>query len=282
MSKPTGKLIRLTAGDVGAYTKTEADTKIADAKKAGTDANTNANGRVPTSRKVNGKPLTADISLTAGDVSAYTKTEADTKIADAKKAGTDANTNANGRVPTSRKINGKPLTADISLTAGDVSAYTKTETDTKVADAKKAGTDANTNANGRVPTSRKINGKPLTADISLTAGDVSAYTKSEVDSKIGAGGGLGQGQSWQDLKNQRAINTVYTNSTGKPIMLSINFDGSSQHRRYELFVNNLKVYNYFHAATTTLPVVSTVIPNGATYKLVVTGGTPITSWFELR
>ncbi|MEY0536582.1 phage tail protein, partial [Providencia rettgeri] len=151
MSKPTGKLIRLTASDVGAYTKTEADTKIADAKKAGTDANNNANGRVPTSRKVNGKPLTADISLTAGDVEAYTKTEADTKIADAKKAGTDANTNANGRVPTSRKVNGKPLTADISLTAGDVSAYTKTEADTKIADAKKAGTDANTNANGRVP-----------------------------------------------------------------------------------------------------------------------------------
>jgi len=183
MSKPTGKLIRLTAGDVGAYTKTEADTKIADAKKTGTDANTNANGRVPTSRKVNGKPLTADISLTAGDVSAYTKTEADTKIADAKKAGTDANTNANGRVPTSRKINGKPLTADISLTAGDVSAYTKTETDTKVADAKKAGTDANANANGRVPTSRKINGKPLTADISLTAGDVGALTQDKADNR---------------------------------------------------------------------------------------------------
>ncbi|MEY0557532.1 hypothetical protein AB7334_15465 [Providencia rettgeri] len=189
MSKPTGKLIRLTAGDVGAYTKTEADTKIADAKKAGTDANTNANGRVPTSRKINGKPLTADISLTAGDVSAYTKTEADTKIADAKKAGTDANTNADGRVPTSRKINGKPLTTDISLTAGDVSAYTKTEADTKIADAKKAGTDANTNANGRVSTSRKINGKPLTADVNLVAGDVNAYTKAETDAKIQASGG---------------------------------------------------------------------------------------------
>lgn len=221
MSKPTGKLIRLTAGDVGAYTKAEADTKIADAKKAGTDANTNANGRVPTSRKVNGKPLTADINLTAGDVSAYTKTEADTKIADAKKAGTDANTNANGRVPTSRKINGKPLTTDISLTAGDVSAYTKTETDTKVADAKKAGTDANTNANGRVPTSRKINGKPLTADINLTAGDVGAYTKTEADNKISAAAGIGYGQDWVDVKSERKYGVVYTNTTNKPIFISV-------------------------------------------------------------
>ncbi|EFB70373.1 hypothetical protein PROVRUST_08494, partial [Providencia rustigianii DSM 4541] len=82
--------------------------------------------------------------------------------------------------------------------AGDVGAYTKAETDTKVADAKKAGTDAqatanaantaatnaNNNANGRVPSTRKVNNKPLSADISLTAGDVGTYTKSEIDSKI--------------------------------------------------------------------------------------------------
>ncbi|MFB9996443.1 phage tail protein [Providencia rustigianii] len=218
--------ITLNAGDVGAYTKAETDTKVADAKKAGTDAqvtanaantaatnaNNNANGRVPSTRKVNNKPLSADISLAAGDVGAYTKAETDTKVADAKKAGTDAqvtanaantaatnaNNNANGRVPSTRKVNNKPLSADISLAAGDVGAYTKAETDTKVADAKKAGTDAqatanaantaatnaNNNANGRVPSTRKVNNKPLSADISLTAGDVGTYTKSEIDSKI--------------------------------------------------------------------------------------------------
>ncbi|MEQ5135852.1 phage tail protein [Providencia alcalifaciens] len=218
--------ITLNAGDVGAYSKAETDTKVADAKKAGTDAqatanaantaatnaNNNANGRVPSTRKVNNKPLSADISLTAGDVGAYTKAETDTKVADAKKAGTDAqttanaantaatnaNNNANGRVPSTRKVNNKPLSADISLAAGDVGAYTKAETDTKVADAKKAGTDAqatansantaatnaNNNANGRVPSTRKVNNKPLSADISLTAGDVGTYTKSEIDNKI--------------------------------------------------------------------------------------------------
>ncbi|WP_265693735.1 phage tail protein [Providencia rustigianii] len=220
--------ITLGAGDVGAYTKAETDTKVADAKKAGTDAqatanaantaatnaNNNANGRVPSTRKVNNKPLSADISLAAGDVGAYTKAETDTKVADAKKAGTDAqatanaantaatnaNNNANGRVPSTRKVNNKPLSADISLAAGDVGAYTKAETDTKVADAKKAGTDAqttanaantaatnaNNNANGRVPSTRKVNNKPLSADISLTAGDVGTYTKSEIDNKISA------------------------------------------------------------------------------------------------
>ncbi|MEX6209506.1 phage tail protein [Providencia huaxiensis] len=214
--KPLSTDITLNSSDVGSYSKAETDTRVADAKKAGTDAqstanaaNTNANSRVPSTRKVNGKPLSEDISLGAGDVGSYTKAETDTRVADAKKAGTDAqatanaantaaanantaasnaNNNANGRVPSTRKVNGKPLSGDITLGAGDVGAYTKAETDTRVADAKKAGTDAqatanaantaatnaNNNANGRVPSSRKVNGKPLTADITLTAADVGA------------------------------------------------------------------------------------------------------------
>lgn len=162
-------------------------------------------GAVPITRKVNNKQLNVDITLNAGDVGAYTKAETDTRVADAKKAGTDAqsaanaaNNNANSRVPSTRKVNGKPLSDDITLGAGDMGAYTKAETDTRVADAKKAGTDAqatanaanttatnaNNNANGRVPSGRKVNGKPLTADISLNAGDVGAYTKAEVDARI--------------------------------------------------------------------------------------------------
>lgn len=50
-------------------------------------------------------------------------------------------------VPTTRKVNNKALSADISLTAADVSA---------------------------VPTTRKVNNKALSADISLTPADVSA------------------------------------------------------------------------------------------------------------
>ncbi|HHR5849213.1 TPA: phage tail protein [Providencia alcalifaciens] len=102
-----------------------------------------------------------------------------------------------GAVPVTRKVNNKQLNVDITLNAGDVGAYTKAETDTRVADAKKAGTDAqatanaantaatnaNNNANGRVPSGRKVNGKPLTEDISLNAGDVGAYTKAEVDAR---------------------------------------------------------------------------------------------------
>ncbi len=129
-----------------------------------------------------------------------TKEEVNSKFDAANTAANNANNNANGRVPNTRRVNNKPLSSDISLTAGDVGAYTKAETDTKVADAKKAGTDAqvtanaantaatnaNNNANGRVPSGRKVNNKPLSSDISLTAGDVGAYTKAETDSRITA------------------------------------------------------------------------------------------------
>lgn len=110
---------------------------------------------------------------------------------------TELTANDIGAVPITRRVNNKQLNTDITLNAGDVGAYTKAEADTKIADAKKAGTDAqatanaantaatnaNNNANSRVPNTRRVNNKPLSTDITLTAGDVGAYTKAEVDSR---------------------------------------------------------------------------------------------------
>ncbi|EOD2819786.1 hypothetical protein ACJLWH_000564 [Providencia stuartii] len=86
-------------------------------------------------------------------------------IADAKKAGTDAQS-----------------TADSAASA--VSAAQNTANA-----ANAAATNANNNANSRVPNTRKVNGKALSTDITITAGDVGSYTKAEVDNKIGAVGG---------------------------------------------------------------------------------------------
>lgn len=202
-------------------TKAELSTGLSKVQKSADAANTNANSRVPSTRKVNNKPLSTDITLTASDVGAATpaqvneaktaasnaqatansgvsKADAAQKTANdavnkanaAQTAANNANTNANGRVPNTRKVNGKPLSADISLTAGDVGAATPAQ----VNEAKTAANNANNNANGRVPNTRKVNGKPLSADISLTAGDVGALTQSQGDSrytKIGKGIGAG-------------------------------------------------------------------------------------------
>ena len=185
---------------------------------------TQLNNKVPTTRKINSKPLSSDITLNASDVNA---------------------------VPTSRKINGKALSSDITLSATDVNALpssttipsktsqltndsnfvTSTQLNGKVdkvsgkglstndltdtlkanydaaynysisthapTDAEKNvivgiqknGTDLSVNSStrkvnitvptsasdvGAVPTSRKINGKTLSSDITLNASDVSA------------------------------------------------------------------------------------------------------------
>ncbi|MEI7143220.1 phage tail protein [Pectobacterium brasiliense] len=105
---------------------------LAATPKAVKAVNDNANSRVPSGRTVNGKALSADIALIAGDVGAYTKAETDTRVAtattaanNAATAATNANTNANGRVPSGRTVNGKALSADIVLGAGDVGALAK-------------------------------------------------------------------------------------------------------------------------------------------------------------
>jgi len=61
-------------------------------------------------------------------------------------------------VPTSRTVNGKALSANISLTAADV------------------GASASGHTHSYVPTSRTVNSKALSANISLTAADVGAAT----------------------------------------------------------------------------------------------------------
>ncbi|MCS6720528.1 phage tail protein [Proteus mirabilis] len=168
-------------------TKTELSTGLSKVQGSADDANTNANSRVPNTRKVNNKPLSADITLTAGDVGAATPAqvnEAKTAASNAQTAANNANTNANGRVPNTRKVNNKPLSADITLTAGDVGAATPAqvnEAKTAASNAQTAANNANTNANSRVPNSRKVNNKPLSADITLTAGDVGAATPAQVN-----------------------------------------------------------------------------------------------------
>lgn len=105
---------------------------------------------VPISRKVNGKALSADVTLAAGDV---------------------------GAVPTSRTVNGKALSGNVTLTASDVSALPDDTTFFSGAYADLTGkpTIPATAADvGAVPTSRTVNGKALAADIALGASDVGA------------------------------------------------------------------------------------------------------------
>lgn len=100
---------------------------------------------VPTSRTVNGKSLSSDITLSASDVDA---------------------------LPSSTVIPSK--TSDLTNDSGFITGYT--ETDPTVPNWAKASSKPSYTASevGAVPTSRTVNGKALSANISLTASDVGA------------------------------------------------------------------------------------------------------------
>ncbi len=141
-----------TPGITKLYTATGSNTDGAMTQAATKSA---LDDKVPASRKVNNKALSADITLDATDVSA---------------------------VPTTRKVNNKALSADITLDAADVSAVPTTrKVNNKALSADVTLSAADVSA---VPTSRKVNNKALSADITLTASDVSAYSKTQIDGML--------------------------------------------------------------------------------------------------
>lgn len=250
-------------------TKAELSTGLSKVQKSADAANTNANSRVPNTRKVNNKPLSTDITLTAGDVGAATpaqvneaktaasnaqatansgvsKADAAQKTANdavskantAQTAANNANTNANGRVPSTRKINNKPLSADITLTAGDVGAATPAQ----VNEAKTAANNANNNANGRVPNTRKVNGKPLSADISLTAGDVGALTQGQADARYQTKGTNSKSKLiWNKFVGSGGVVDLPEDIRGKFALIATNINAEIYALTYFPTMDNIEV-----------------------------------------
>lgn len=126
MAEPTGSIIRMPKVEnaLGQSTTSAAS------QKAVTDGINQAKSAASTAdSKAVAAQTTANEAQTTANEAKTTANEAKTTASAAQTAATNANNNANGRVPTSRKINGKALTADISLTAADVGALTKAQAD---------------------------------------------------------------------------------------------------------------------------------------------------------
>ena len=106
-------------------------------------------GAVPSTRTVNSKALSSDVTLNYSDVGAVPST----RTVNSKALSSDITLNYSdvGAVPTTRTVNSKALSSDITLSASDV---------------------------GAVPTTRTINSKSLSSDISLSASDVGAAASS--------------------------------------------------------------------------------------------------------
>ena len=88
---------------------------------------------------------------------------------------------------------------------------------------------------------------------------------------------IGVNQTWQDVTGSRVAGTTYTNSTGKPIFVSIEADGAAN--VVYLQVDNIKV-SQSYTSTYAWASVSAIVPNGSTYTL--TSPVVVKVWSELR
>lgn len=123
---------------------------------------------------------------------------------------------------------------------------------------------------------------PTTGD-NTTKVATTAFVKTTADAAAAAVEAKvpGIGQTWQDVKASRAIGTTYTNSTAKPIEVSIVATMNAG------VVNTLSVdgavisYVSVGVIGNGLPLTATV-PPGSSYVFNNTGGTTIQYWSELR
>lgn len=101
-----------------------------------------------------------------------------------------------------------------------------------------------------------------------------------------ASNAIGVGQTWTNVTASRAVNTTYTNSTGRSIQLSI-IGGDSragQTGALAVFIGGSIVGGTGGVHSTYNPSCNAVIPNGVSYYVVPSeaGLDVIISWWELR
>lgn len=94
---------------------------------------------------------------------------------------------------------------------------------------------------------------------------------------------LGMGQTYQDMTASRAMATLYTNSTGRPIIVDVRCNNSSQ-CNYTLSIAGNAVSLIKHLASDTVTQCAYgIVPNGATYQITLSAGTALgIAWWELR
>ena len=114
----------------------------------------------------------------------------------------------------------------------------------------------------------------------VTNKSVSSATVKGITLVNGVYGGVGVGQTWQDVTASRAVGVTYTNTTGKPIMCAI------QHTQgggtvLTVTISGVSFYvGSAGGATATSDTDTFIVPSGGTYS--ITGASSSLKWLELR
>jgi hypothetical protein len=92
--------------------------------------------------------------------------------------------------------------------------------------------------------------------------------------------GLGVNQTWTNVTSSRALGTTYTNSTGKPIQVSMNFASTSATSyTYTVVVDGVTIVSM--NTNYVCPNFNFIVPDGKTYVISATGNS-LGYWAELR
>ncbi len=124
---------------------------------------------------------------------------------------------------------------------------------------------------------------------------VAAYTQAAVDGLLDAIAlrvkaledkpSLGWGQTWQNVRASRAFNIPYTNSTGRPIMVSVSWSNRTENGTdyIEVYVGGIVLERVIGYGRTFAYSTKFVVPNGASYTVVAEQpSTVLSHWAELR
>lgn len=134
-------------------------------------------------------------------------------------------------------------------------------------------------ASGTTASHYKIVGSVGATWTSGTGWTITGTKQSASGASYGISGmaGLGYGQTWQNVAGSRLVGTTYYNTTGRPIMVSINTYGAGG--AGTLVINGVTVCNYAGTVGVTVPFTA-IVPQGASYS--AQGDATIAYWAELR
>lgn len=93
---------------------------------------------------------------------------------------------------------------------------------------------------------------------------------------------IGVGQTWQNMTSSRTADVTYTNSTGRPIMISV-YGSSGANRSGLLYVDSVLIARTETTGSSGIGTLTAIVPNGSTY-IVSAGSTAwsVFNWAELR
>ena len=153
-----------------------------------------------------------------------------------------------------------------------IDAYTKAESDDKFV----AKTDKATETKAGIT--------KLKNSITAQQEDAAVTEKAVSDFVAASQSGLGIGQTWQDVKDQRQAGVSYTNTTRRPLMVCIQATMNYGIGTCPIFVDGIKVGEVWeHHTVNKVDHIAFIVPSGSTYKADLTIGVhSIFIWSELR